>query len=88
VWDFRAEANQSADALAERYCAFHFLEVEFGENVTGKEGLEPPDLASASGFAVFDTRAKHFDIFHFAEVLGRDVFALGLGANAEPFWRI
>lgn len=88
VWNFRAEADQSADALAERHCAFHLMEVEFGKKVAGKERFEPPDLASASGFAVFDTRAKDFDVFHFTEVLGRDVFALGLGANAEPFWRI
>lgn len=88
VWDFRTEADQSADALAERHCAFHLLEVEFGEKVAGKERFEPPDFASASGFAVFDTRAKNFDLFHFTEVLGCDVFALGLGANAEPFWRI
>lgn len=85
VRNFRAEADKSADALAEGDRAFHVLKIEFSENVAGKERFEPPDFASTSGFAVFNARAENFDPFNFAKVFGGDVFALGLGANAEPF---
>ena len=85
VRDFRAEADESANALAEGDCALHVLEVEFGEDVAGEERFEPPDFPTAGGFAIFDARAEDFDTFQFTEVLGSDVFALGLGANAEPF---
>ncbi len=85
VRNFRAEADESADALAEGDGALHVLEVKFGENVAGEEGFEPPDFATTSGFAIFDAGAEDFDAFDFTKVLGGDVFALGLGANAEPF---
>lgn len=87
-WDvrnFRAEADEAAHALAEGDGALHVLEVEFGEDVAGEEWFEPPDFSTACGFAVFDARAEDFDTFQFTQVFGGDVFALGLGANAEPF---
>lgn len=84
-WDLGAEADEAADALGEGDGAFHFLEVKFGEDVAGEEGFEPPDGSAAGGFAVFDARAEDFDFSDFAEVFCGDVFALGLGADAEPF---
>lgn len=82
--DFGTEADEAADALAEGHCAFHFREVEFCEQVAGEEWLDPPDFASAGGFAVAEAGAEHLDAFEFLEVLGGDVFAFGLRADAEP----
>jgi hypothetical protein len=82
--DIGSEADEAADALAEGDGAFHFEEIEFGEEVSWEEGFEPPDFATACGFAVFDAGAEDFDFSDIAEVFGGDVFAFGLGADAEP----
>jgi hypothetical protein len=83
-WDFSAKADQSADALGEGDGALHFLEVEFGEQVAGEHGFDPPDFAAAGCFAVSQAWAEDFDCFERAKMLGGDVFAFGLGTDAVP----
>lgn len=83
--DLVAKADESADALGEGDGAFHFGEVEAGEEVAGKQRFDPPDLAAAGGFAVAEAGAEGFDAFEFDEAGGGDVFALGLRADAIPF---
>ncbi len=79
-----AEADEAADALAEGHGAFHFRKIEFCQQVAGEERFDPPDFAAAGGLAVAEARAEHLDAFEFLEVLGGDVFAFGLRADAEP----
>ena len=76
--DFRAEADEPAHPLAEGDGALHLGEVEFGEQVAGKQRLHPPDLAAAGGLAVAQARAENLDAFEFPQVSGGDVFAFGL----------
>jgi len=82
--DFGAEAHEAADALAEGHGAFHFCQVEFCQQVAGEEWFDPPNFSAAGGLAVAEARAKNLDAFEFLEVLGGDVFAFGLRADAEP----
>jgi hypothetical protein len=82
--DFRSEADEATHALAEGHGSFHFRKVEFGHQVAGEEGLDPPDLAATGGFAVAEAWAENLDAFESLEVFGGDVFAFGLRADAEP----
>ena len=55
IRDFRnlvAEADQAADARAIHHRALVGAEVEAGQQVAGKECLDPPDLPAAGGLAV------------------------------------
>lgn len=88
--DFLTKAHETANSLGKGDGAFHFHEIELGQHVTGEEGFEPPDFSTAGGFAVFDARAKNLDISEITQMFGGDVFAFGLGPNAEPLaggWR-
>jgi len=56
------------------------------EEVVGEEGFDESDGASAGGLAQAEARAEDGNLMDEAEVGGGDVFALGLGTDAEPAW--
>jgi hypothetical protein len=79
-----AEPDHAQDAGRASDLVDPFGEGEPGEQVIGKQSLGGPRKPVAFGASKANARQVHLDLLMTPERGGGEMFALGMGLNAEP----